>query len=93
MIRTLLLICTIGTPQADCSIASAEAVIQGPDATSLVECGLDGQAYIAHGAIADYLDGAHYLKVTCTAAEPWRAPVPEPIQTARTSPNIADMIP
>ena len=30
MLKTLLLICTIGTPQPDCSIETAEAVIQGP---------------------------------------------------------------
>jgi hypothetical protein len=83
MIKTLLLICTLGTPQADCSTATAEAVIQGPDAMSLVECGLHGQAYIAHGAIAGYLDGAHYLKIRCTAGERRRAPAVEPIQAAR----------
>jgi hypothetical protein len=93
MIKTLLLICTLGTPQADCSIATAEAVIQGPDAMSLVECGLHGQAYIAHSAIAAYLDGAHYLKISCTAGERLRAPMMEPIQTARRSPNIPYAMP
>ena len=67
MIKTLLLICAIGTSHADCSMDTAAAVIQGPEAMSLVECGLHGQAYIAHGAIADYLDGAHYLKISCTS--------------------------
>ena len=42
MMTTLLLICALGTSQADCSIDTAEAVIQGPEATSLVECGLYG---------------------------------------------------
>jgi hypothetical protein len=81
------LICTLGTPQAECSTATAEAVIQGPDAMSLVECGLHGQAYIAYGAIADYLDGEHYLKISCTAGERLPAPTIEPIQTAGARPG------
>lgn len=69
MMKTLLLICALSTARADCSIDTAEAVIQGPDTTSLVQCGLHGQAYIAHGAIAGYLDGAHYLKIACTSGQ------------------------
>lgn len=82
MMKTLLLICALGTPQPDCSTATAEAVIQGPDATSLVQCGLHGQAYIADGAIAGYLDGAHYLKITCTSGERLRAARNPPIHSA-----------
>jgi hypothetical protein len=41
-------------------VAEAEAVIQGPDAIRLVECGLHSQAYIADGASAGYLGGAAY---------------------------------
>jgi hypothetical protein len=93
MMKTLLLICAIGTPQPDCSTATAVAVIQGPDTMSLVECGLHGQAYIAHGAIAGYLDGAHYLKITCTSGEPLRASTIEPVQTARQSPNVPYAMP
>jgi hypothetical protein len=93
MIKTLLLICTLSTPQPDCSMATAEAVIQGPDAMSFVQCGLHGQAYIADGAIAGYLDGAHYLKITCTAGERLRAPTIELIQTSRRSPTIPYAMP
>jgi hypothetical protein len=89
MIKTLLLICSLGIPQPDCSMATAEAVIQGPDTMSLVECGLHGQAYIADGAIAGYLDGAHYLKITCTAGERLRAPAAESILKARLAPGPA----
>jgi hypothetical protein len=81
MMKTLLLICALGTPQADCSITTAEAVIQGPDAMSLVQCGLHGQAYIAQGAIAEYLDGAHYLKITCTSGERLHAAPNPPIRS------------
>ena len=93
MFNTLLLICTLSIPQPDCSIATAEAVIQGPDAMSLVQCGLHGQAYIADGAIARYLDGAHYLKITCTAGERLRAPTIELSQTPRRLPTIPYAMP
>ena len=69
MMKALLLICALGTPPGDCSVETATAVIQGPDATSLVECGLHGQAYIAEGALAGYLDDGHYLKVICTSRQ------------------------
>jgi hypothetical protein len=69
MMKALLLICALGTPQADCSVDTATAVIQGPDAMSLVECGLHGQAYIADGALAGYLDDGHYLKVICSSRQ------------------------
>jgi hypothetical protein len=83
MFKTLLLICSLGIPRADCSIETAAAVIQGPDAMSLMECGLHGQAYIAPGAIAGYLDGEHYLKITCTSGERSRAPTTRPIEEAQ----------
>ncbi|HSA81298.1 MAG TPA: hypothetical protein VLE23_10780 [Geminicoccaceae bacterium] len=69
MMKALLLICALSTPRADCSVDTATAVIQGPDTMSLVECGLHGQAYIADGALAGYLDGAHYLKISCTSRQ------------------------
>jgi hypothetical protein len=93
MIKTLLLICALGTPQPDCSMATAEAVIQGPDAMSLVECGLHGQAYIADGAIAGYLDGEHYLKTTCTSGQRLSVPTTEPMVSARGAPSGAPSIP
>jgi hypothetical protein len=67
MIKTLLLICALGVSQGDCDLDSAAAVIQGPDAESLVTCGLHGQAYLAEGALAGYLADGHYLKIACTA--------------------------
>jgi len=74
LMKTLLLVCVVGLKQADCSVHTAEAVIQGPDAQSFVECGLHGQAYIAGGALAGYLNGEHYLKVACMAGQPsWSA--------------------
>ncbi len=66
MMKTLLLICALGVPQGDCDIETAAAVIQGPEAPSLVTCGLHGQAYIAEGALAGYLEDGHYLKIACS---------------------------
>lgn len=91
MFKTLLLICVLGTPQADCSMDTAAAVIQGPDAMSLVECGFHGQAYIADGAVAAYLDGAHYLKITCTSGERVRTSK-QPIRSAERSPGSGPAI-
>jgi hypothetical protein len=93
MLRTLLLICTVGTPQAECSIDTAEAVIQGPDAMSPLECAFHAQAYIAPGAIAGYLDGAHYLKAVCWSEDRVPAATPEPLQTARGSTHIPGAMP
>lgn len=67
MMQTLVLICALATPQADCDPETADTVVQGPEAMSLVECGLHGQAYIAGGALAGYLDDEHYLKISCTS--------------------------
>ena len=63
----MLLICALGVPHGDCNVETAAAVIQGPEAPNLVTCGLHGQAYIAEGAIAGYLEDGHYLKIACTA--------------------------
>jgi hypothetical protein len=83
MVKTLLLICALGISQGDCNVDSATAVIQGPDAPSLVTCGLHGQAYIAEGALAGYLADRHYLKIACTAGRRVRPalaerPIPMP---------------
>ena len=67
MMKTLLLICALGVPHGDCNVETAEAVVQGPEAPSLVTCGLHGQAYLAEGALAGYLADGHYLKIACTA--------------------------
>ncbi len=64
--KSLLLICALGLSHADCTIDTASAVIQGPLASGLAQCGFLSQAYLADTAIAGYLDDAHYLKITCS---------------------------
>jgi hypothetical protein len=86
MMKTLILICLLGTAHADCTENTADAVVQGPDAMSLVECGMHGQAYIAGGALAGYVDDQHYLKVSCTAGRRLRAAKLQPVHsTAQAS--------
>lgn len=91
MMQTVLLICALATPQADCGLQTADTVVQGPEAASLVECGLHGQAYIAGGALAGYVDDGHYLKVSCTPSPRLRAAGPQPfanaVQAARATPG------
>jgi hypothetical protein len=58
MMKTLLLICALHAAGGLLD-ETAEAVVPGPDAISPGQCGLPGQAYIAHDAIVEYLDGAH----------------------------------
>ena len=66
MTKTVILICALGMPRAECDLQTAEAVIQGPMAAHAGRCGLLGQAYLAETPLADYLDGEHYLKINCT---------------------------
>jgi hypothetical protein len=82
MLKTLILICLLGTARADCTENTADAVIQGPDAMSLVECGMHGQAYVAGGALAGYIDDEHYLKVSCMAG---RRAHPRELQAIRSA--------
>ena len=65
--KTLILICALGTFRQDCSIETATVVVQGPEATNFVQCGFLGQAYLADTALAAYVEDGHYLKILCTS--------------------------
>ena len=65
--KTLILICALGLARPDCSIETATVVVQGPEATSLAQCGFLGQAYFADTALAGYVEDGHYLKILCTS--------------------------
>lgn len=69
MMKTLILVCALATARPDCNPDTAMAVVQGPDAGGLANCGFVGQAYLADTALASYLDGEHYLKILCTAGD------------------------
>ncbi|MGI9419370.1 MAG: hypothetical protein ACR2RA_16205 [Geminicoccaceae bacterium] len=75
MMKTLILICALGTARPDCSIETAMSVIQGPEASHLAQCGFLGQAYLASTAMAGYLDGEHYLKILCSSDDRMEAQV------------------
>lgn len=65
--KTLILICSLAIPRADCNPQTAEIVIQGPKVKNSAQCGVVPQAYIAGTWIAEHLDGSTYLKVVCYA--------------------------
>jgi hypothetical protein len=65
MMKSLILICATAIAQPDCSMQTAAVVVQGPDVTGPVTCGLHSQAYLAHTALAGYLEDGHYLKIRC----------------------------
>lgn len=69
MMKTMILICALGMARADCTPDTSVAVMQGPDAGGLAQCGFLGQAYLADTAMANYLDGEHYMKILCTAGD------------------------
>lgn len=69
MMKSLILICALGLARPDCTTETAIAVVQGPDAGGPAQCGFVGQAYLADTAMANYLDGEHYLKILCTAGD------------------------
>lgn len=78
----LILICALDIARAECSIDTANAVVQGPEAVGAATCGLHGQAYIASTAIASYLNDGHYLKLSCTPA---KDQMPSPIRSSSVS--------
>lgn len=69
MMKTVILICALSLSRPDCSPDTAIAVVQGPEAAHLAQCGFIGQAYLADTAMANYLDGEHYIKILCTAVD------------------------
>jgi hypothetical protein len=85
MLKILILICATGLSQADCSIDTATAVVQGPQAASLMECGLHGQAYLANTALAGYVADGHYLKIRCEPSVIARRPPSRPAGDLRTA--------
>ncbi|MGF1607750.1 MAG: hypothetical protein ACFCUQ_00015 [Kiloniellales bacterium] len=65
MFKVLLLICAVTVQHKDCQEKTALTVLQGPEATNEVMCGLQSQAYLASSALAVTLGEDEYLKITC----------------------------
>ena len=81
MMKTLLLICAIGTSHADCSMDTAAAVIQGPDAMSLV--GMRPAWPSLHRAWRDRRVPRRraYLKISCTSGRRLHAAAKAPTRS------------
>ena len=65
MYKVLLLICTVGMHQSECTVDTAVNVIRGPDAYDLASCGLKSQAYLAGTVIGRNLTHGEYPKIIC----------------------------
>jgi hypothetical protein len=65
MLKVVILVCSMQLAPADCQLDTATAVIQGPDASDAVLCGLHGQAYLAITGLATARND-EYLKIRCT---------------------------
>ncbi len=65
MYKVLLLICSVGLHQSDCTVDTALDVVRGPDAIDLASCGLQSQAYLAGIATGRRLSDGEYPKIVC----------------------------
>jgi hypothetical protein len=66
MFKVLILICSVSMSPPECQADNAIDVIQGPDSSSEVMCGLHGQAYLAETALGTRHREDEYVKVKCT---------------------------
>ena len=78
--KVLLLICSVGTPQADCAPETALDILTGPDQGG---CGMIAQAYLASTALGARMTGQEYLKVVCSSDAERRATVPPRLNQAQ----------
>jgi hypothetical protein len=60
----LILICSLSVSPSECRPDTAIDVVQGPKVSSVLQCGLMGQATIAGVAIAPR-EGQEYMKIVC----------------------------
>ena len=65
MYKVLVLICTVGLHQSDCTVDTALYVVRGPNAFDLASCGKQSQAYLAGIVIGRRLSDGEYPKIVC----------------------------
>lgn len=65
MLQIMIFVCSVNISPADCHFETALDVISGPQAESVVACGLQGQALIAATSIARRGPG-EYIKIKCS---------------------------
>ena len=65
MFKVILLVCAAHTAPGDCHADTALHLLNGPDASNEVMCGMQSQAYLAQTWIGQSLADGEYVKVVC----------------------------
>jgi hypothetical protein len=65
MFKVILLVCAANIAPGDCQADSALYLMNGPDASNEVGCGMQSQAYLAQTWIGQSLSEGEYLKIVC----------------------------
>ncbi len=67
--KVILLVCATSVPRGECQIDTAVQVINGPDASNEIACGMRSQAYLAETPIGRLAED-EYLKILCRRSAP-----------------------
>jgi hypothetical protein len=65
MFKVILLVCAANIAPGDCQADTALYLLNGPDASNEVMCGMQSQAYLAQTWIGQALADDEYVKVVC----------------------------
>jgi hypothetical protein len=65
MIKVVLLVCASSIAPGDCQPDTALYLLNGPDASNEVACGMQSQAYLAQTWIGQTLGEEEYVKIVC----------------------------
>jgi hypothetical protein len=65
MFKVILLVCAANIAPGDRQADTAVHLMNGPDASNEVMCGMQSQAYLAHTWIGQSLAAGEYLKIVC----------------------------
>jgi hypothetical protein len=70
MFKVILLVCATSIARGDCQPDTALYLLNGPDASNEVSCGMQSQAYLAQTWIGQSMAEDEYLKIVCRRAVP-----------------------
>jgi hypothetical protein len=65
MFKVILLVCAANIAPSDCHPDTALHLLNGPDASNEVMCGMQSQAYLAQTWIGQSLAEGDYVKILC----------------------------
>ena len=65
MFKVILLVCAANVAPSDCQADTAIHLVNGPDASNEVMCGMQSQAYLAQTWIGQSLAEGEYVKIVC----------------------------